>query len=152
MQALPHRYTVSAAASAVGVVSLSGERLTPLASDTPAEFDGPGDRWSPETLLVGAVADCFVLTFRSIAKFSRLPWLSLTCMATGTLDRVDRAAQFTSFVVHASLVVPAGTDQEQARRLMERAEHTCLVSNSLKATCRFDSDVRAVEPIPANAA
>jgi organic hydroperoxide reductase OsmC/OhrA len=152
MQTLPHRYTVSAAASAVGVVSLSGERLTTLASDAPAEFDGPGDQWSPETLLVGAVADCFVLTFRSIAKFSRLSWLSLTCVATGTLDRVDRATQFTSFVVHASLVVPAGVDQDQARRLMERVELTCLVSNSLKATCRFESDVRVVETITTNAA
>jgi organic hydroperoxide reductase OsmC/OhrA len=152
MRAFPHHYTVSAAATPAGDVFLSGERLTPLASAPPSEFDGPGDRWSPETLLVGAVADCFVQTFRAIARFSKLPWLSLTCVATGTLDRVERAAQFTAFVIHASLEVPQGVDQEQARGLMARAEDACLVSNSLKASCRFDADVRVVETRTADAA
>jgi organic hydroperoxide reductase OsmC/OhrA len=150
MRDFPHHYTVTAAATAVGDVSLSAERLPPLASAPPLEFDGPGDRWSPETLLVGAVADCFVLTFRAIAGVARLQWTSLTCEATGTLDRVDRTAQFTAFVVRASLEISAGVDLEQARRLMARAEQACLVSNSLKASCRFDADVRVVE-IPAAA-
>jgi organic hydroperoxide reductase OsmC/OhrA len=152
MRDFPHYYTVSAAATPVGDVWLSGEQLTGLASAPPAEFDGPGDRWSPETLLVGAVADCFLLTFRAIAKISKLPWVSLVCEATGTLDRVDRAPQFTAFVVRASLTVSAGADLEQARRLMARSEHTCLVSNSLKASCRFEADVRVVETSTANVA
>jgi organic hydroperoxide reductase OsmC/OhrA len=145
MRDFPHHYTVNAAATAVGDVSLSGGRLPRLASAPPVEFEGPGDRWSPETLLVGAVADCFVLSFRAIARFARLHWISLSCEATGTLDRVDRAAQFTAFVVRASLELPAGADPEQARRLMARAEQACLVSNSLKASCRFEADVRVVE-------
>jgi organic hydroperoxide reductase OsmC/OhrA len=145
MRGFPHHYTVSAAAAPAGDVSLSGERLTRLASAPPAEFGGPGDRWSPETLLVGAVTDCFVLTFRAIARVAKMSWISLTCDTTGTLDRVDHVTQFTTFFVHASLEVPAGVDQEQARRLMLRAEQTCLVSNSLKASCRFEVDVRAVE-------
>jgi organic hydroperoxide reductase OsmC/OhrA len=152
MRAFPHQYTVRAAASPDGDVLLSGEQLTRLASASPAAFGGPGDRWSPETLLVGAVADCFVLTFRAIARVAKMPWIALTCNATGTLDRVDHVSQFTAFVVHASLEVPAGVDQEQARRLMLRAEQTCLVSNSLKASCRFEADVRAVETAAAASA
>ena len=95
MQALPHRYRVKGAGRITGDVELTAERLTVLQSAPPAEFDGPGDRWSPETLLVGAVADCFILTFRAIAAASRLSWTSLDCEVTGTLDRVDR-------VTHAS--------------------------------------------------
>ena len=152
MREFPHHYTVSAAATPGGDVSLSGEQLTGLVSAPPAEFDGPGDRWSPETLLVGAVADCFVLTFRAIAKFAKLPWISLACDATGTLDRLDRTPQFTAFVVHASLAVPEGEDLEQARRLLARAEHACLVSNSLKASCRFEADAHVVETSAVNAA
>ena len=90
MQALPHRYRVKGAGRITGDVELTAERLTMLQSASPAEFDGPGDRWSPETLLVGAVADCFILTFRAIAKASRLSWISLDCDVTGTLDREDR--------------------------------------------------------------
>jgi organic hydroperoxide reductase OsmC/OhrA len=152
MRDFPHHYTVSAAARPEGDVSLSGEQLPRLASAPPAEFGGPGDRWSPETLLVGAVADCFVQTFRALARFARLPWISLTCDATGTLDRVNHVSQFTAFVIHASLAVPADVDREQAKRLMLRAEQTCLVSNSLKAGCRFEVDVHAVEAAAAASA
>jgi organic hydroperoxide reductase OsmC/OhrA len=34
----------------------------------PPEFDGPGDMWSPETLLVAAIASCFILTFRGVSR------------------------------------------------------------------------------------
>ena len=97
MQDLPHHYRVIAAGAVEGDVELTAERLPSLRSASPAEFGGPGDRWSPETLVVAAVADCFVFTFRAIAKFSKLAWISLTCDVTGTLDRVDRVPQFTVF-------------------------------------------------------
>jgi len=146
MQQFPHHYTISATASREGDVALDGNRLPQLASAPPAEFDGPGDRWSPETLVVAAVADCFVLTFRAIAKLSRLSWTTLTCEASGTVDRVDRVTQFTAFSVRASLEVPESTNEEQAKRLLARAEQTCLITNSLKATCRLDTEVRVVQP------
>jgi len=57
---------------------------------------GPGDRWSPETLLVGALADCFILTFRAVANASSLPWIRLRCEAEGVLDRVERMTRFTA--------------------------------------------------------
>jgi organic hydroperoxide reductase OsmC/OhrA len=120
---------------------LTAERLTTLRSASPAEFDGPGDRWSPETLLVGAVADCFILTFRAIANASKLSWLSLDCDATGTLDRVDRVTQFTHFDLTAHLVVPAGVNAEAARHALEKAERNCLISSSLKAAVALDARV-----------
>lgn len=95
MQALPHRYRVTGTGRITGDVELTAERLTTLRSASPAEFDGPGDRWSPETLLVGAVADCFILTFRAVANASKLSWISLHCDVTGTLDRINRVTQFT---------------------------------------------------------
>jgi hypothetical protein len=49
------------------VVALTAKRPTTLQSAAPAEFDGPGNRWSPETLLVGAVPDCFILTLSAEA-------------------------------------------------------------------------------------
>ena len=71
MQQFPHHYSVVAKADTQGDVALEGERLLPIPSAPPTEFGGPGDRWSPETLLVATVADCFVLTFRGIAGVSR---------------------------------------------------------------------------------
>jgi organic hydroperoxide reductase OsmC/OhrA len=145
MHEFPHQYTVSAAGLPSGDVELTSAKLTAIRSASPAEFDGPGDRWSPETLLVGAVADCFILTFRAIARASKLPWNSLRCQVTGRLDRVDRVTQFTEFVVTADLDVPAGTNEDLARRALDKAEHQCLISNSLKGAIRLVAHLHATE-------
>jgi arsenate reductase len=146
MQQFPHHYSVVAKADTQGDVALQGERLPPIASAPPTEFGGPGDRWSPETLFVAAVADCFVLTFRGIASLSRFPWVSLECNVTGAVDRVDRVTQFTALDVRARLRVPSGAKEDQARRLLMKAEETCLVTNSLKVRPRLESVVEVEKP------
>lgn len=146
MQALPHRYRVKGAGRNTGDIELTADRLTMIQSAPPAGFDGPGDRWSPETLLVGAVADCFILTFRAVAKASGLSWISLDCDVTGTLDRVDRVTQFTGFDLTAHLVVPVGVDADVAQQTLEKAERNCLISKSLKASVALAATVEIAEP------
>jgi organic hydroperoxide reductase OsmC/OhrA len=141
MQAFPHVYRARADAGPTGEIRLGAERLPTLRSLPPAEFDGPGDYWSPETLFVAAVADCYVLTFRAITGVARTPWTALTCRIEGTVDRVNRATQFTDLVLRARLEIPAGSDAEQARRLLTQAKHACLVTNSLKPPVRLEADV-----------
>lgn len=141
MQEFPHHYAVAATAAPQGDVALEGSQLPAIASAPPVEFGGPGDRWSPETLLVAAVADCFVLNFRAIAALSRFTWVSLACEVTGTVDRVDRVTQFTEIQVRARLRIPQGGNQEQALRLLTKAEQSCLVTNSLKIRPHLDSTV-----------
>lgn len=141
MQDLPHRYIVSASAKSDSNVTLSSPGLDDLDTAGPPEFGGPGDVWSPETLLVGAVADCLILSFRATARAARLEWESLRCEATGTLDKIDRVTQFTGFDIHAELTIPAGGNVEKAERLLEKAEHHCLITNSMKAESRLETRV-----------
>ena len=150
MHAFPHHYTVTAAGATDGDVELTSDRVAALRSASPAEFDGPGNRWSPETFLTAAVADCFILTFRAIARASKLPWTSLSCEATGTLDRVERVTQFTAFELRARLVISEGADVEAARRALEKAERNCLISSSLKAAVHLVPEIEIVaEPVHA---
>ena len=134
MQAFPHHYTVEASGSGTGDVELKADGLPTLRSVSPIQFDGPGDRWSPETLLVAAVGDCLILTFRAVARASGFAWTSLECDVTGTLDRVERTTRFVAFDVRARLHVPSGTDPDRARQVLEKAERSCLISNSLSGT------------------
>jgi organic hydroperoxide reductase OsmC/OhrA len=46
-------------------------------------------------------------------------------------------------VVRARLHVPAGTDEAKSVQLLERAEHVCLISNSLVAERRVEATVVA---------
>ncbi|MBP6716085.1 MAG: OsmC family protein [Acidobacteria bacterium] len=133
MDAFPHRYVVGTTGRPTGEVTLHADGLATLPSASPAEFDGPGDLWSPETLLVGAIGDCLILTFGAVARASGLPWTSLECDVTGTLDRVEKVTRFTAFEIRARLVVPTGTDPERATRLLEKSERACLITNSLNA-------------------
>jgi len=141
MQDLPHQYSVSARAETDGNIVLKAEDLPQLISAPPAQFGGPGDQWSPEHLLVASVADCFILTFRAVARASKLDWSNLEASAEGVLERVDRVTRFTAFTVSATLTVPAETDIDKARRLLEKAEAACLVTNSLSAEVHLEADV-----------
>ena len=142
MHDFPHHYAVTASMDPDAHVRLSSKGLDVLESAAPSEFGGPGDKWSPETLLVAAVADCFVLSFRAIARASRFDWRALECQVDGTLDRQDGSTQFTAFAVRATLTVPQGTDESRARKLLDKAEHSCLITNSLKAAATLDTTIR----------
>lgn len=142
MQQLPHHYRVRATASARGAVALSAEGLPRLDSDTPTEFDGPGDKWSPESLLTAAVVDCFVLSFRAIARASKLEWTALDCDIVGVLERVEGVHRFTRFDITAQLGLPAGGDAAKAERLLEKAEQICLITNSLRSETHLERRVR----------
>ena len=142
MQNLPHHYTVAADAQPEGHVTTSSPGLTSIEAAPPAEFGGPGNCWSPETFLVAAVADCFVLSFRAVARASRLEWLSLHCSVEGVLDRPEKLTQFTEFHLRVVLDIPADADQNKARRVLDKAEHSCLITNSLSAATHLDAEIR----------
>jgi organic hydroperoxide reductase OsmC/OhrA len=131
VQPFPHHYIVSASAEPEGDVAVASAGLEPMRSAPPVEFGGPGVRWSPESLLCGALADCFVLTFRAIARASKLAWLSLDVEVLGTLEREDRNSRFTRFDLQARLRIPVEGDPEAAERALHKAEAGCLISNSL---------------------
>lgn len=134
MQPYPHHYEVSTAGTPEGPVTFSSEGLPDREAASPPEFDGPGGYWSPETLLLAAVANCLTLTWRSVAAHNTFPWQDLRVDVAGVLDRIDRVARFTE--VHATfhLTVPEPVDAHVAERLLHKTESACLVSNSLTAT------------------
>jgi organic hydroperoxide reductase OsmC/OhrA len=132
MQPYPHTYHASAKAAQMGSVTVSAENLPDIETTPPPEFDGPPGFWSPETLLCAAIADCFILTFRGLSRAARFDWLTLECQVESTLERLNGMSQFTRHTMRATLKVDAGIDAARARSLLERAEQSCLVSNSLR--------------------
>ena len=143
MQPLPHIYSVTAAGSALGDVALTAPGAPLLMSAVPAQFGGPGDEWSPESLLAAALAGCFILTFRAVARASRLPWTHLACDVEATLERLDGVMQFTRVVTRASLTAPEGINTVLCERALAKAEESCLVANSLR--CRRELQMEIVK-------
>lgn len=44
-------------------------------------------------------------------------------------------------MTRAKLTVPPGTDAAKAKQLLERAEHLCLIANSLKGTRSIETEI-----------
>ncbi|HEU0225483.1 MAG TPA: OsmC family protein [Steroidobacteraceae bacterium] len=141
MHPFPHRYQVRLRATPDAPLELTGEGLPAIASLPPLQFGGPGGYWSPETMLVAAVGDCVLLTFRAIAKASKFEWREATADVQGLLERFEGNSRFTQVDTRIRLVVPPGTDAARARLLMEKAEKGCLISNSLTAARRLECEV-----------
>lgn len=147
MKPFPHHYRVASSGGPTGEVALTSEGLEPLRTAPPAEFGGPGDLWSPETLLVGAMADCFLLTFRAVTRNAQISWISLDVDIEGVLEREGGNSRFTQFVVNARVRIPAGTDPDAAERALYKAEHGCLISNSLSGRRELRPVVEVVEVV-----
>lgn len=151
MHPYPHTYVASAAGEDKGFVALASPQLPGLETAPPPQFDGPGGAWSPETLLCASLADCFILTFRAVARAARFEWSRLECRVEGVLERVGRMSQFTRYTTFARLTVPEGTDLAKARELLERAEQGCLIANSVNGARTLETQI-SVQGAPAAAA
>ena len=81
------------------------------------------------------------LSFRAIARASKFEWNSLSCHVDAVLERVEKVAQFTEFRESVVLEIPEGADEKKAMRLLEMAERSCLVTNSLKGRTHLDATV-----------
>jgi peroxiredoxin-like protein len=144
MKPLPHIYEGRLTGGPTGYAIASAGGLPDLRTAPPADFDGPGDAWSPENLLVAAVETCFLFTLRAVARASKLDFVSLDMTAQGKLDREGGVTRFTEIVLRPRLTVPAGTDREKALKILEKSEKSCLVSASLATPVRLEPTIEVV--------
>jgi organic hydroperoxide reductase OsmC/OhrA len=133
MHPFPHHYRAEAQGTATGVVSVSATGLPSIATQAPPEFDGPEGYWSPETLLLAAIADCYILSLRAVARASKLEWTTLQVDVEGVLDKAEGVTRFTRFKLVPRLAVPAGSAESLALNVLKKAKSVCLVTNSLNA-------------------
>jgi len=141
MRPLPHLYEVTLSGGPEGYATLLASCVPPLRSAPPKDFDGPGDAWSPEYLLVAAVEACFMFTFRAVARASKLDFLSLELSGGGTVDRKDGSTRFIEIVLRPRLKLPRDTDPERARRVLEKGKEACLVTASLSVPVRLEAEI-----------
>jgi peroxiredoxin-like protein len=141
MKPLPHLYEVALSGGPNGYATLLAGGVPPLRSAPPKDFDGPGDAWSPEHLLLAAVETCFLFTFRAVAEASKFNFLSLDLSGSGTVDREDGATRFTEIALRSRLTLPRGADPERAKRILEKGKNACLVTASLSVPIRLETEV-----------
>lgn len=141
---LPHRYVVQARGTAEGSVAVTSAGLPAIETQAPPEFGGPEGFWSPETLLAASIADCYILSFRAVARASRLEWLELDVAVEAVLERVDGVTRFTQVKIAPRLGIPGAVHESTAVAVLDKAKRACLVTNSLSAQCELQTLVYSV--------
>ncbi len=141
MKPLPHRYDVRLTGGSTGYATLAATDLPDLRSAPPLDYDGPGDAWSPEHLLLAAVETCFLFTLRAVAKASKIEFIALELVTDGTVDRKDGVTRFTEIVLRPRLTIPPGADRDRALWVLQKSEKACLVSASLSTPVRLEPEL-----------
>jgi len=142
MKELPHHYDARLTGGPSGYAEVRSAGLPALRMAAPVEYDGPGDAWSPEHLLLASVEACFLFTLRAVARLSKVEFTHLEVEAAGTVDRQDGATRFTEIVLRPRLTVAAGVDRTRAQTLLEKAKKACLVSASLSTPIRLEAEIQ----------
>jgi organic hydroperoxide reductase OsmC/OhrA len=88
-------------------------------------------RWSPEDLLLSAVASCFTTTFRALADYSHFQFTDLEVEVRGNVRKADSGYAFDEIVIKPTLTIASEGDRSRADRLLDKAKKLCLVSRAL---------------------
>jgi len=118
----------------------------------PPEFQGDAGMWTPEHFLLAAVSSCFITTFRAIAELSKFNAEALEVSAEGIVEKAENGFRFTRIILKPKLAVAAESEREQAVRLLEKAERSCLVSRSLRSEVRMEPTIEILEAVQSTAA
>ncbi len=116
---------------------------------TPPEFPkGVEGIWSPEHFFTGGVLSCFMTTFLAMADYSKLEFSKFDCKAEGILEKVEGKFMMSEIILKPSILLNDDSKMERAIRLMEKAEASCLISNSIKSSVKLDfSAMQISEPV-----
>jgi len=132
-----------------------GERLVAVQVDgkpaveitPPPVFKGTDPTvWSPEDLFVASDAACLAVTFTGLAQRAGLHYAGLRVDADGVCARrPDGRFGFTGITLRLAVQTDPA-DAEEARRLVEQAEESCLVTVSLDLPVELEIEITPLDP------
>ena len=107
----------------------------------PPEFGGLEGRWTPEELLLAALAACFTTTFKVVAESSGFDYTDLEVAAEGAVGKSDSGYSFSEITLRPSLTISGDEKKDRALDLLLKARNLCLVLRTFKITEKFDPQV-----------
>jgi organic hydroperoxide reductase OsmC/OhrA len=112
----------------------------------PKEFGGLEGRWTPEELLLAAVAGCFTTTVRSISG-DQFDFTDLQVEASGTIRKSQFGYCFSEIVIQPTVKIACSEERERALDLLKKAERLCLVSRAIDVPLRFEPQIEVTEGV-----
>ncbi|WP_423917673.1 OsmC family protein [Frigoribacterium sp. 2-23] len=139
-----HHYAVSVdwtGARGVGTTSyraygrddvLSAEGKHDIEGSADRTFHGDADRWNPEELLLGALAQCHMLSYLHVATTLGVVVTAYTDSAVGTMEQTaDGGGHFTSATLRPVVTVADASMVDAARDAHAEASRKCFIAASV---------------------
>jgi organic hydroperoxide reductase OsmC/OhrA len=108
----------------------------------PPQFGGLEGRWTPEDLLLTAVASCYTTTFRVLAEYSKFEYADLEVQVGARARKSDSGYHFSEIVTRPNLTLNSEEAKDCANRLLEKAQELCLVARALSVPHRFEPHIQ----------
>jgi peroxiredoxin-like protein len=139
-----HVYRTSLSWTSQRKGNLTSPGLPDLTVATPPEFPGGHEGvWSPEHLFVASAEACLMTTFLAIAENSKLEFASYSSSAEGKLEKTAEGYRITEIILYPKVTIKDASAAERAKRIIEKAEQHCLISNSMNSQIKLVPEVSA---------
>jgi peroxiredoxin-like protein len=139
-------YPMKFAVKAVGPAGIQSAWMTQAQNfdheipvSIPPEFDGPGTGLSPEDLYAMALQNCFIATFKVFAEKSKLQYNSINVESVLEVDRDEKGRPWMARI-HMQITLAGVSQQENAKRILEKTSQSCMILNSVNTQKTFQFD------------
>lgn len=128
---------------------LHARGLPELPGTADPTFHGDRDRWNPEQLLLGALAQCHMLSYLHLAVRNSIVVTGYTDAATATLRlNHDGSGEFTEAVLHPDVALADESQRAAADALHAQAHEVCFIARSVNFPVRNQPVPRAATEHP----
>ena len=127
------------------VIEIPGKPPLPGSADN--AFRGDSSRHNPEDLLVASLSACHMLTYLAEAARAGVHVVAYSDEAQGTMMLHNGKMRFNEVSLRPQVVIAAGGDLPQAKRLHVLAHEHCFIANSVNFTVSCDARVSAADTI-----
>ena len=135
-----------------GLAHVDGKPI--LKVGPPPQFGGGKEDWSPEELLLAALASCLMATFFTFAKNEALEILGYDGVAYGILRKMPAGFGWEGLTNEVKLEIDP-KDEERAKLLLLKAKKNCIISNSMNTEVALNMVINGVseeQPLAARVA
>jgi organic hydroperoxide reductase OsmC/OhrA len=114
----------------------------PIAGSADKPFRGDPERWNPEQLLLGALAQCHLLSYLHVAVTVGVVVTAYRDSAVGTLREDGRSGgAFVDVLLRPEVTVASADMVEAATAAHARANELCFIANSVNFPVRHEPTI-----------
>ena len=111
-----------------------------------AELGGLQGRWTPEQLLLCALAGCFTTTFNDVARSAKFDYTDLEVEIEGSVRRTRAAGcNFSEILIRPRLKVHSEDQVEAGLTLLRRTKSICMISRAITVPQTMEPTVESVK-------